>query len=286
MHLVCPHCTTSFAIDPAKLGQAGRTVRCSRCKEVWLARAEDVVQDAPVVAMAAADPAPADDLADDPGWGVTEDSPEAPVIDSPSIAAEIPKAADPFARRTDNDDDAEAPPLSSKRKRRRPAGLKGLIAAFRDDPLKAVKSVATAPAACVVFGSVALALLVWRAEVVRLLPQTAMFYRLIGYEVNLRALAFRDVKITRENVDAKPVLVIEGVIVGETAKTVDVPRLRFIVRDGRGTELYAWNAVLEQAALRPGERAWFRSRLASPPPDARSIDVRFFNRRDIAPGGA
>ncbi|MGL1166894.1 MJ0042-type zinc finger domain-containing protein, partial [Vibrio parahaemolyticus] len=37
MHIVCPHCTTSYAINPATLGEAGRTVRCSRCREVWLA---------------------------------------------------------------------------------------------------------------------------------------------------------------------------------------------------------------------------------------------------------
>ena len=33
MHIVCPHCTTSYAINPSTLGPAGRTVRCSRCKE-------------------------------------------------------------------------------------------------------------------------------------------------------------------------------------------------------------------------------------------------------------
>ena len=51
MHIVCPHCTTSYAINPATLGPAGRTVRCSRCKETWLARSEDAIE------MAAAMPA-------------------------------------------------------------------------------------------------------------------------------------------------------------------------------------------------------------------------------------
>src|SRR5580692_3231116 len=55
MRIVCPHCTTSYAIDLATLGAAGRTVRCSRCKEVWLARKEDAVEaGAPVAAMAEA----------------------------------------------------------------------------------------------------------------------------------------------------------------------------------------------------------------------------------------
>ena len=54
------------------------------------------------------------------------------------------------------------------------------------------------------------ALIVWRNDVVRLMPQTAAFYRLVGQEVNLRGLAFKDIKITYETADAKPVLVIEG----------------------------------------------------------------------------
>src|ERR1700744_1286421 len=43
MHIVCPHCTTSYAIKLETLGEAGRTGRCSRCKEVWLARPDDAI---------------------------------------------------------------------------------------------------------------------------------------------------------------------------------------------------------------------------------------------------
>ncbi len=131
-----------------------------------------------------------------------------------------------------------------------------------------------------------LALLVFRNDVVRLLPGTAAFYRLVGLEVNLRGLAFKDLKITNETVDGKPVLVIEGMIIGEGRKPVELPRLRFAVRDAQGAEIYAWNAVLEQTSLNPGERAWFKSRLASPPPEGRNIDIRFFNKRDLAAGHA
>jgi hypothetical protein len=85
-------------------------------------------------------------------------------------------------------------------------------------------------------------------------------------------------------VEGDPVLVIEGVIVGNAKKPIELPRLRFSVRDGQGTEIYAWNAVLEQPLLKPGEKAWFKSRLASPPAEGRQIDVRFFNKRDLAGG--
>ena len=61
MHIVCPHCTTSYAINLATLGGSGRTVRCSRCKEVWLARPEDAIEMAE--AMPAAASAGGDDAA-------------------------------------------------------------------------------------------------------------------------------------------------------------------------------------------------------------------------------
>ena len=73
MHIVCPHCTTSYAINLATLGTGGRTVRCSRCKEVWLARPEDLSRaEARVPAMAAkaSEPDPNEDMS---AWGVTED---------------------------------------------------------------------------------------------------------------------------------------------------------------------------------------------------------------------
>ena len=92
------------------------------------------------------------------------------------------------------------------------------------------------PTACAAMGALVLALMIWRADVVRLLPQTATFYKMVGLDVNLRGLAFKDIKITNETVDGKPVLVIEGVIVGETRKPVELPRLRFSRsrRAGRG----------------------------------------------------
>jgi hypothetical protein len=140
--------------------------------------------------------------------------------------------------------------------------------------------------ACGAMGALVLALIIMRNDVVRLLPGTAAFYKMVGLEVNLRGLAFKDLKITHETVEGKPVLVIEGMIVGETRKPVDLPRLRFSVRDAQGAEIYAWNAVLEQTVLQPGERAWFKSRLASPPAEGRNIDVRFFSKRDLAGGHA
>src|ERR1700723_67518 len=95
MHIICPHCTTSYAIDLATLGVAGRTVRCSRCKEVWLARPEDAIDAAaPVVAMAeAGEPASAASWDAHAAAGNSQEQ-EIPVIESPSISSDWPAPAD------------------------------------------------------------------------------------------------------------------------------------------------------------------------------------------------
>jgi predicted Zn finger-like uncharacterized protein len=282
MHIICPHCTTSYAIDLATLGAAGRTVRCSRCKEVWLARPEDAIEVAAPAMAEASEPTAAEGPAAQLDAHAAEShsqEQEIPVVESPSISSDWPAPADAdSAPRTALDDLAEAAALP-----RRPSWFRKSL----KPPVSlraSGKSFASLPIACAAMGALVLALTIWRVEVVRLLPQTATFYKMVGLDVNVRGLSFKDMKISTETVEGKPVLVIEGVIVGEARRPVELPRLRFSVSDAHGAEIYAWNAVLDQPVLKPGERAWFKSRLASPPPEGRTIDVRFFSKHDIAAG--
>jgi len=280
MQIVCPHCSTSYGITQAALGEAGRTVRCARCKEVWLARPEDAVEFANHAVADGADEA-ADWNSHAYEQGDVES--DAPHVDSPSIAGDWQGSAQhqgssgwPAADTDDLDGTGSG----------RLAWLGKLIPArgiSRMPHLRAPISLATT---CAAMGALVLATLIWRAELVRMLPQTAAFYKLVGLDVNLRGLKFKDVKVSSEMVEGKPVLVIEGSITGESNKPVEIPRLRFSVRDAQGAEIYAWNTVLEQSVLRPGERAQFKSRRASPPPEGRNIDVRFFNKRDLTGGHA
>src|SRR5258708_4523553 len=214
MHIVCPHCTTSYAIDLATLGAAGRTVRCSRCKEVWLARPEDATElAAPVPSMAAAgaQSAGTDAAAEWEALAREDDSQgaEIPVVDSPSISGDWPASADGEGslRTTENDwsslvrhevQDTEAARqhLSWFRKLFRPPA----------PPRTPGKPFFSLPTVCAAMGALVLALIIWRVDVVRLLPQTAMFYKMVGLEVNLRGLIFRDVKITSQTVEGKPLL--------------------------------------------------------------------------------
>ncbi len=36
MIVTCPSCATRYLVDPAALGEAGRTVRCARCVHTWM----------------------------------------------------------------------------------------------------------------------------------------------------------------------------------------------------------------------------------------------------------
>ncbi|QPF84121.1 zinc-ribbon domain-containing protein [Bradyrhizobium genosp. L] len=288
MQIVCPHCTTSYAVKPSTLGETGRTVRCSRCKEVWLARPEDALEET-VSAMAAAGPSAGSDLATEWEAMGQAEADETPVVDSPSISADWPaEDAAGWPQVAKEDAEAHAGVEGATGTRRR-LGLPRLRSLFRLPSLPRIRflpQIGALPTTCAAMAALIIALVVWRSDVVRLLPQTALFYRMVGLDVNLRGLAFKDLKITNETVDGKPVLVIEGMIVGQTRKPVELPRLRFAVRDTQGAEIYAWNAVLEQSVLNPGERAYFKSRLASPPPEGRNIDVRFFNKHDLGGGRA
>ena len=109
----------------------------------------------------------------------------------------------------------------------------------------------------------------WRTDIVRKLPQTASFYELAGLPVNLRGLAFHGITTTTVRDGGKPVLVVEGDIVNNTAKALRVPQLRFAVRGAADQEIYFWTASATRTSLPPGQAVTFRARLASPPAGAR-----------------
>jgi predicted Zn finger-like uncharacterized protein len=75
-----------------------------------------------------------------------------------------------------------------------------------------------------------------------------------------------------EQHEGVPILVAEGNI-NTTRRNEDVPRLKFILRNA--AQIYSWTAVPVRASLSPGEGEGFRTRLASPPADARDAMLSF-----------
>jgi hypothetical protein len=128
------------------------------------------------------------------------------------------------------------------------------------------------------------ALLGARKDVVRYLPQTASLFAAIGLPVNLRNLKFEQVRISREAQDGVSILTVEGAIVSEAGKPVEVARLRFAARNATGQEVYTWTMPPARSILAPGERLEFRSQIPAPPADASDVMVRFFTAQDAAAG--
>jgi len=281
MLIACPACATSYEIDLSALGSSGRTVRCAQCKETWFATPAEALATTAVATLERALPDEPPHAGPHPDGHFTvpfarditpvrDDS--VSIINAPAIAPEepFPAEAPKFEPGVPDSGEtiAESRPRQSARK-----GKRG-----------ALRRLVSLPMAIVALLAVIGAILNWRVNIVRQLPQTASLFAAIGLPVNLRGLVFQDVKSTTEVQDGMTVLVVEGTIVNLTTRTQDVPRLRLALRNAAGHEVYAWTAVAPRPTVSSGAGVVFRTRLASPPPDGRDVIVRFFNRRDITAG--
>ena len=280
--IVCPSCATSYMVNPASLGPSGRTVRCARCKSTWFAGGPeekvagfvaDVIAEAEVNEGIATRRQTSDDFGAEPDAPAAalpqhteqDEHAELPHGDAPPIApadSELPPPARPFEPEDGANFVARRARMQERRKvKRRSSKWTALI---------------------LVLVGFNVALIGARNEVVRYLPQTASLFAMIGLPVNLRSLSFEDVKITKEERDGVPVLSVEGNIVSVAKRPVEVPRLRFAIRNSSGQEIYAWTAAAPRSILEPAEKVEFRSRLASPPAEAADVMVRFVGANDDA----
>jgi predicted Zn finger-like uncharacterized protein len=304
MQIACPNCETSYDVDPSSVGPTGRSVRCARCRAVWFAantaalseiaashRAE-MAQFAPMAAGDAEEPWPepgkslagASDPAD---IGFVHDAPpiamadstgsddplagyapglDGPLIESPALApiAHEPAAGGPLP------EDIETVAARRAREEARNRRFRWPLSLW--------------PSAILAFILLDLGLIGWRVDIVRVVPQTASLYAALGLPVNLRGLVLAEITSETVTNDGVPVLLIQGQIVSTAQRTVEVPRLRFALRNASGNEIYSWTALPTRSLLSPGETLPFQSRLASPPPETRGVLVRFFNRHDLGVG--
>ena len=279
MLIACPNCATSYMIDPASLGEAGRTVRCARCKTTWFASKPEMAGAGPDDEPAAAtgvirpdqqiqdegeDPAGQEQATEAPAQ--SEEAVQAPVTvtDAPPLAPEEPPAASEAAAEAD-----EVENFAARRKR---------LQARRNKERRSSRWTAL----ILVLFAFNVALVGARSEVVKYFPQTASLFAAVGLPVNLRHLKFENMRISKETQEGLAALVIEGTIVSVGSKPTEVPRLRFAARDASGQEVYTWNALPSRSILEPGEKLDFRSRFVSPPPNATDVMVRFFTPQDSA----
>jgi predicted Zn finger-like uncharacterized protein len=317
MLIVCPNCASSYMIDPAAVGAAGRAVRCARCKASWhvggpkdepdvTALVGDVIAEtkgeapSPTRAKAPRPAAATQQAAGDSRPEPAEHGETTAATESQVPPVEPPSSVPAFTEaRTIEPEPAVITDAPS------------LVPAIEHDPLPEAADAALDSeegdsfdarrlqmqmrrkkprrssrwtAVILVLVAFNAALVGARNDVVRSLPQTASLFAAIGLPVNLRGLKFANVRISKEAQDGTSTLTVAGVILSEVGKAVEVPRLRFAARNATGQEVYTWTLPPPRSILGPGERLEFRSQIPAPPAEASDVLVRFVTAQDAVAG--
>ncbi len=89
-------------------------------------------------------------------------------------------------------------------------------------------------------------------------------------------LSIREATTEVSMVSDGPVLAVRGKIVNDTGWPLEVPPLRFVLRDHAGSDLQSWTlSGIGDGRLGPGETASFVSRVAAPAQAASEVEIRF-----------
>jgi hypothetical protein len=116
-----------------------------------------------------------------------------------------------------------------------------------------------------------------------LLPGAARLYLAVGLDANIAKFTIRGVEQSHSIADGTRVLALRGEVVNTARSDHRVPALLFRLKDAEGREVYAWTLKgVATRALRPGEATGFTTRLASPPLNAREIEISFARTAEIA----
>lgn len=267
MVLICPSCATAFQIAADALGAGGRSVRCARCKTVWFAEAVLPADDSATEETRVDAPAETMEITIEPA------STDIVICDAPPLSPAT-------AQSTSLDEiSLDAPPKPSTPARLRKPAWHRL--AWRGSA-RPGGSGSRLVVATLMFAGIVAAAVLSPATFVRLVPDLAGLYAKAGMPVNLRGLEFREVRTTRETHDGIALLVTEGKIANISGQELELPRIRVAVLGTGGQELYAWTTAATRERLGEGETIPFKSRLASPPAEARQVQVRFLGRGDLA----
>jgi predicted Zn finger-like uncharacterized protein len=238
MILTCPSCSTRYQADSGRFAAPGRNVRCAKCGHVWFQTTPEVEPEPEPVLEPVVVPPP-----------------------DPAPAAAIP--------------DAAAPTLESIRRSAQQAQETPRVAKRR--PAKGnVVADATAWAALVFLAvTIGWAGVTYRQTIVDMWPGVAPLYELAGLTVATEGIELIDVGYQHEVEDGRPVLAVSGKIVNVTDRELPVPEIRVMLSDERQQELYHWMFNAGVRTLQPGAESPFVTRLSSPPPEARNLNIRF-----------
>lgn len=243
MILTCPECASRYFVDDSRVGPTGRVVRCASCGHRWTARSDeplDLFEDPEEPSLA--NPAKTFEQALEPE---AEPEPEEPPV-SALPGEELPKV---FRARADAE------------RRLREATTTGVVWA----------GMAAAMAVVVV------AALMFRIDVVRLMPGSAGAYAAVGLPVNTVGLV-----IDRDSIKAQPIMreghaavTITGSIRNITEHEVSAPPLRVELLNNKEKRVAGQLAAAADAKIPPGEVRHFSITFLDPPRTAKDLQISF-----------
>jgi len=115
----------------------------------------------------------------------------------------------------------------------------------------------------------------FRQEVATLWPQSSSLYATFGFASNTHAMAITDWTYRWETQNGQSVVVVTGKLVNMSSRELSVPPVRVTLTDDGQRELYHWTFRPPQPTLGPGQNLSFLTRLSSPPPGTRHLQLRF-----------
>lgn len=242
MILTCPECASRYFVEDSKVGSAGRVVRCASCGNRWTARNEEAV-----------------DLFDEP---------EAPTLASQIESAE--QVPETLAAET------EEPPVSALPGEELPKVFRARADAERRLREATTTGVIWAGMAAAM-AVVVVAALIFRIDVVRIMPGSAGAYAAVGLPVNTVGLV-----IDRDSIKAQPsmqdghaAVTVVGTIRNITEHEVVAPPLRVELLSKEDKRVAGQLAAAADPKIPPGEVRHFSITFLNPPRTAQNLQIGF-----------
>lgn len=293
MIITCPSCKARYAVEASKIGPRGRTVKCAKCAHTWMQPApslEELEAASPASASPArsSDPAPAPspapaasgarERADNGGIDGGGAGEETDPVGSEREFEDFRATFDAAMQR----DDARSAPAAERRDGNRrdrahpDSGRRANLPAVRRDPSPWPARLAWLLLVAVV-GGVLGGAVVLRDTIVKVWPPSQRLYDTVGLspEPIEKRLGVRNVKYAYGSGDEAGVLTVEGEIVNISGSPTDVPDLRVLFFNNGGDILHRWVFPAPERRMLPSESVPFSTRVVSPPPEAKRIEVGF-----------
>jgi predicted Zn finger-like uncharacterized protein len=242
MILTCPECASRYFVDDARIGPEGRKVRCASCGHAWRQEADTAAYGALPSLRPSAEPP--SEPATATGFEPVTPADEAPV-------ALRGRTAPPVSTRLR----VEA---AEKRKTREAAAVGAVWAVLG--------------ASFCVLGLMAV---MFRVDVVRLIPSTAGAYAFAHLPVNAVGLAIEQVQGGPGLEDGHAAMRVSGVVRNVETHPRAIRPLRVVLLDKAQHSLMARIVDPPKGEVQPGETRPFTTSFLDPPLQAAGIQVDF-----------